>query len=62
MTSPNDKELQGADFVRKLCRETLEALAYLDFKGIVNTNLVRASLFKVNCPFLIGFEIGFESK
>ena len=41
VASSNDKEVQGEDFVRKLCQETLEALAYLDYKGIVHTSLVR---------------------
>ena len=47
VNSINDKEIQRADFVRTMSKETLQALAYLDYKGVVHTNLV-----KIGFPYL----------
>jgi hypothetical protein len=41
VNSINDKEIQRTDFVRRMSKETLQALAYLDYKGVVHTNLVN---------------------
>ena len=36
----NDREVERPEFLLKVARETLHALAFLDFKGIVHTSLV----------------------
>jgi len=41
VNSINDKEIQRTDFVWRMSKETLQALAYLDYKGVVHTNLVK---------------------
>ena len=38
--SSNDKEVKGPEFLRSISKKTLEALAYLEYKGVVHTNLV----------------------
>ena len=35
-----DKEVEQAEFLLRVAKETLQALAFLDFKGIVHTSLV----------------------
>jgi len=35
-----DREVLRPEFLLTVAKETLHALAYLDYKGIVNTNLV----------------------
>ena len=36
----DDKEVVGPEFFRAIAKQTLEALAYLDYKKVVHTNLV----------------------
>lgn len=43
----DDKEIQRPEFLMKIAEDSLKALAFLDYKGITNTNLVNIYIFKI---------------